>query len=61
MPTKFQVKPTWVEVEHRVLGLLQQVLEADVFASVAGKREIGGHATNGRRCARNETTAGDGD
>ena len=49
----FEGKPgflTGVEVQHRVLCLLEQVLQPDVLPRVAREREIGGHAANGRRC-----------
>lgn len=41
---------TWVEVEHGVLGLLEQVLQADVLTGVAREREVGCHASDRRRC-----------
>lgn len=42
---------TWVEVQHGVLGLLEQVLQADVLAGVAREREVGCHASDRRRCS----------
>ena len=40
---------TRVEVQHGVLGLLEQVLQADVLSGVAREREVGRHASNRRR------------
>lgn len=43
---------TWVEVQHGVLGLLEQVLQVDVFSGVAREREVGCHASHRRCCAK---------
>lgn len=49
---------TRVEVQHRVLRLLEQVLEVDVLSGVAWKREVGCHASNDRGCVRTEKPKG---
>lgn len=41
---------TWVEVQHGVLGFLEQVLQADVLTGVAREREVGCHASDRRCC-----------